>query len=257
MTDLNVPAESPVSEPSVWADIAAELRRVADEIETLLVAEPAPSSFQLNIQPHNADRIGKPTVKGRPATVAAVDAVSGALLGKDAETYSVSGGFHHGRHGGRGPVSLAIYTSVVSPDAVDPDEEIAQLRAENERLRAALPGDPTGQSYSRADDGELPQPSAGRVPAHLEDGVTGAVIAVAGGHVVHECCGKLDDAPHANYCEHRRPEVHGLTPIHFGFLHVGTACGLAAEGADRRSQVSNWAGVTCEQCLTQAPASDD
>lgn len=35
--------------------------------------------------------------------------------------------------------------------------------------------DPTGLAYTRADDGADPQPAAGRVPAHLEDGVTGEV----------------------------------------------------------------------------------
>jgi hypothetical protein len=30
-------------------------------------------------------------------------------------------------------------------------------------------------------------------------------IEVAGGHVVHQCCGKLDDAAHRNFCEHYRP----------------------------------------------------
>jgi uncharacterized protein DUF6907 len=33
---------------------------------------------------------------------------------------------------------------------------------------------------------------------------TPATIEVADGHVVHTCCGKLDDAEHRNFCEHYR-----------------------------------------------------
>jgi hypothetical protein len=30
------------------------------------------------------------------------------------------------------------------------------------------------------------------------------LVEVADGHVVHSCCGKLDDAEHKNFCEHFR-----------------------------------------------------
>lgn len=39
---------------------------------------------------------------------------------------------------------------------------------------------PPGFGYSRADDGESPQPSAGRIPAHHEDARTGEVVMVGG-----------------------------------------------------------------------------
>lgn len=32
-----------------------------------------------------------------------------------------------------------------------------------------------------------------------------ASIEVADGHIVHTCCGKVDDEPHRNFCEHYRP----------------------------------------------------
>ena len=32
-------------------------------------------------------------------------------------------------------------------------------------------------------------------------------IEVADGHILHSCCGKIDDSPHKNFCEHYR---HGL-----------------------------------------------
>lgn len=47
--------------------------------------------------------------------------------------------------------------------------------------RVRMGDDPTGQLYGRGDEGQDPQPIAGRVPAHLEDGVTGQVEMVESG----------------------------------------------------------------------------
>jgi hypothetical protein len=94
--------------PDPWAAIAAELRRVAENVETLM-GEPAPRMFSLNIQPFNADGIGANTAEGRPATVAAVDAVGMALLNKTGQTHRLSGGsFHHSVHGEYGPIIFSI-----------------------------------------------------------------------------------------------------------------------------------------------------
>jgi hypothetical protein len=112
------------------------------------------------------------------------------------------------------------------------------------RSEAVLQVYPVGHDYSRADDGEQPGPVAGRIPPHFEDGR--AVVEVAGGLV------EVD--PPEGFVPASAPVAGGLTPIHFGFLGMGTACG-GAEGSVGRSQVSVWAGVTCEKCLEQAPAS--
>jgi hypothetical protein len=125
-----------VPELTGYQAIAAELRRIADDVEGL-VGEPAPRMFSLNIQPFNADGIGANTAKGRPATVAAVDAVGMALLGKAGRTHRLSGGsFHHSVHGDRGPINFSIYQSVADPEVVDRDEEIALLRARVAELEA-------------------------------------------------------------------------------------------------------------------------
>lgn len=151
-----------------WADIAEELHRIADDLHNL-IGQPVPGLFALNIQPHNADAYRANTVKGRPITVAAVDAVANVLLGKAAESYPCGGGFHHGVDGKRGRVTVQIYTSVADPDAVDPEEEITRLRAEVAELRSKAP-DASGFGYSRADDNvpaedmTLTQP--GRIEPH-------------------------------------------------------------------------------------------
>jgi hypothetical protein len=122
--------------PDPWAAIAAELRRIADDAEKL-AGEPAPRMFSLNIQPFNADGIGASTAKGRPATVAAVDAVGMALVNKTGQTHRLSGGsFHHSVDGQRGPIIFSIYQSVADPEAVDKDEEIKRLRSRVAELEA-------------------------------------------------------------------------------------------------------------------------
>jgi hypothetical protein len=170
VTDQNVPPEQPVSEPSVWADAAAELHKLSDGMLDL-VGEPAAGGITLAIQPRGADGFGRSTVKGRPGTIAAVDAVAYALLGKpSADQRMHDGTFHRSAYGTRGPVTVQIYTSVADPDAVDPEMELARLRAENERLRGAL----GGLAYSREPDDPTPV-SPARVPAHTggmtEDGL--------------------------------------------------------------------------------------
>lgn len=51
-------------------------------------------------------------------------------------------------------------------------EATAQITGE---LSARSLADPVGHLYGRGDEGQDPQPAAGRLPAHLEDGVTGEV----------------------------------------------------------------------------------
>lgn len=169
MTHPNVQPDPAPSEPSVWADIAAELRKIADDCLDLIGQEP-PRFFGIDIQPHCGPGLN-PLPSERAATVVAVDTVSQILLGKNAATERMGGGsFHHTIHGQRGPIKVGIFQSVADPDIVDPDEEIARLRAENEKLRAELGvEDPTGLTYGRDPEAD-PQPAAGRVPPHFESG---------------------------------------------------------------------------------------
>lgn len=160
-----------MSEPSVWADIAAELRRIADDCMDL-IGEPAPRVFQLNIQPHNADGPQRDSAKNRAATMACVDTAATVLCGQPGTTYPVGGSsFHHGADGKRGPIDLKVYQSVADPDAVDPDEEIARLRAENEQLRAAARQahvHPTWPTESELKPWESLAPTAARIAESME-----------------------------------------------------------------------------------------
>lgn len=168
MTHPNVQPEPTPGEPSVWADIAAELRKIADDCLDL-IGQPAPGCFDIDIHPLRISH--PPVLKERAATIDAIDTAALVLLGKKAETREMSGGsFHHTARGRRGPISLMVYNAVADPAAVDPDEEIARLRAENDKLRAELGvEDPTGLTYGR-DPEANPQPAATRVPPHFESG---------------------------------------------------------------------------------------
>jgi hypothetical protein len=142
-----------------WRALAAELRSIANVFETL-VDQPAPRRVALNIQPYNADEYRGVTAKNRPATIAAVDAVAVALLGRPAETERMGDGYyHHTLSGTCGPLDVAVYQVVADPRVVDPEEEIERLRARVAELEAR---DATGLLYTRADDEDEP---AGTDPA--------------------------------------------------------------------------------------------
>lgn len=166
MTNPNVQPNTPTSDP--WADIAAELHKLADDV-LALVGEPAPACFDISIQPRNPDSYLRSLVKNRPAIIATVDAIAMALLDKPSEDHRMSDGtFHRDAKGRRGRISVSILTSIADPNAVDPEQEIARLRAENAELRAKAkrpipPTDPDDlpRAWPRADapeDGELTTP---------------------------------------------------------------------------------------------------
>lgn len=168
MTNPNVQPNTPTSDP--WADIAAELHKLADDV-LALVGEPAPACFDISIQPRNPDSYLRSLVKNRPAIIATVDAIAMALLDKPSEDHRMSDGtFHRDAKGRRGRISVSILTSIADPNAVDPEQEIARLRAEVAELRKKVqparpipPTDPDDlpRAWARADapeDGELTTP---------------------------------------------------------------------------------------------------
>jgi hypothetical protein len=78
-----------------------------------------------------------------------------------------------------------------------------------------IPADPSGLSYSRVDDGALPQPVAGRVPAHFADGQTGAELSDEASAA--ELGERADEAIREFYgepvvCEYHGPHPHGEYP---------------------------------------------
>jgi hypothetical protein len=112
-----------------YAEIAAELHRMADDVSTLAGDDLSKPWFNLSIQPHGDtdDEI-----------VTGVDTVAGALLGKPGKTYELSGGggYHHGASGDRGPINIGVYNAVSDPAARERDAEVERLRAELVELRA-------------------------------------------------------------------------------------------------------------------------
>lgn len=180
MTEPNVTAETSPSEP--WAEIAAELRRIADDVEKL-IGQPEPGLFSVDIQPYEAV-VHPPVVKDRAATMSATDAVASALLGKAATTQAMSNGtFHHTTGGKRGRISLSIYQAIADPSAVDPEEEISRLRAENARLRAAAALTPdAGFQFSREqgpEDGVLTHQVPPTDPDDLPADPVGRAVSMA------------------------------------------------------------------------------
>lgn len=117
-----------------YALIAAELRRMADDLDTLTGTDlPAPY-VHVDIHP------GGPTSEraGDERVITAVDTVALALLGTPGATYPLpSGSYHHGVNTGRrGGIHIAVYDSVSDPAIRERDAELARLRAELARATA-------------------------------------------------------------------------------------------------------------------------
>jgi hypothetical protein len=102
--------------PDPWAAIAAELRRIADDVETL-VGSPAPGLFSIDVQPFG--EVSHPPVPEQLGdTTQAVDDVANALLGKSADTKKMSDGksVHCTASGRRGRILLSVYQAVADTE---------------------------------------------------------------------------------------------------------------------------------------------
>src|SRR5947207_12867569 len=139
MTTVHAPTDNPgaaAPAPDPYAEIAAELRRVADDLGGLAGRGlPQPTYVALSIHPAGADD---------DEIMAAVDAVGGALLGRPGELEKMSGGtYHYVAHGTRGAAVVANWRCAVKVDVFDrvssPEErEANRLRAELDELRAQV-----------------------------------------------------------------------------------------------------------------------
>lgn len=136
MPDQTVPA---AEQPDHFADLAAELRRVADDISNLIGSGlPKPGSFMISIQPGTRGDV--------ESTVRSVDAVANYLLGHPGQVQKMGGGaWHYGAdHERRGPVTIAIYQSIdtawaeqhyAASQLAAREAELAKLQAEVDELR--------------------------------------------------------------------------------------------------------------------------
>jgi hypothetical protein len=165
-----------MTDPSVsegyGSDIAAELRRIADQFAYIAGAElPEPRYVHLHIQPGG---------KTDDEVIDAVDAFGLVLGGKPGEVRPMSSGnYHYETQVQRGPVVFKAYREIsaeraarIGSDAVlaEKEAELTRLRVEVEKLRAER----SGLSYTRADDADDPTPVSGaRIAPHtggLTDG---------------------------------------------------------------------------------------
>jgi hypothetical protein len=117
MTQPNVP------EPNGYEAVVAELRRIADALETVPPGfGPEYSSFSIHAGRH-----------GTAAAAVAVDAVAMAVLGKPGKTQRMSSGtYHHGADGPFTPINVKVFQQVPGPEA----SELELLRARVAELEA-------------------------------------------------------------------------------------------------------------------------
>jgi uncharacterized membrane protein YccC len=118
------------TDESPYARLAAELRLMADDLDTI-TGQPAPGYTAFDIQP-NEDRADD------AKTMAAVDAVATTLLDRTGELQKMSGGgCHYHAMGHRGPIRVSVYQGVTDPERQKLAAELEQLRAELAEARAA------------------------------------------------------------------------------------------------------------------------
>lgn len=244
MNDKNVTPAETAAKPDPFAEVAAALYRIADDIVSLTGSGLPKPSVSLSIQ--LGSRSGDDEL-----TVRAVDAVSSALLGHPGQVQLMSGGVYHYNNGDSneavGAVDVRVLYSISTEFAVKRhavsllakrEAELEQLRAEVAELRAAqattkpLVSDETiaaagrmgswnerkerwddGLAYSREPESTVAAP----VPAGVE------------GH----------------------PEFGGRV-VHMSLTAGGSACGLPVEGNPTRLQSLVWRDVTCQACIDGA-----
>jgi hypothetical protein len=149
---LPVPADKTATPaPDFYAELAATLHGVADDIATLVGRGDLPERWYVgfNMQPLPHDLTDD-------AKAAAIDAVGEALLGKPGAPQPMSGGtWHHHVEDRLGSVRVAAYSRVASPEERAQRAEAERLRAELEEMRAER------DRLAAQQRGEVPESSDG------------------------------------------------------------------------------------------------
>lgn len=136
MTTQTVPSDE---QPDHFAEIAAELHQVADDVAKLIGSGlPKPRLFMLNIQPGEGR-------SNDDLTARSVDAMAQFVLGVNGQVEKMGGGsYHYGTdHLRRGPLEVVIYQGVSTEWALRHDvaaakAELAEREAELEKARARV-----------------------------------------------------------------------------------------------------------------------
>jgi hypothetical protein len=123
MLDPTVTTTPDTGEPTGYAATAAELRRIADALETLPPVDEAPYVSLAILPEHTAE---------------AVDSVAQAVLGKPGKDERSDGGWRRIVHGGSLAANVWVSVHATVPGPPDPkDIELERLRAELAEARAA------------------------------------------------------------------------------------------------------------------------
>jgi hypothetical protein len=151
MTTAQTVATTTDTGAATYAAVAAELRRMADDLDTI-GDQAAPGFVAFDMQPGGY-------LADAPTTMAAVDTVANALLGRTGELQRMSdSSYHYKVYGRRGPIKVDLYNRV-------PDPQIAELDAELERLRAQVA---ELQAASQPTEPKSADPDHGRTTAVAE-----------------------------------------------------------------------------------------
>ncbi len=239
MTQPNVQPAEPTDQPDPFAEIAAALYRIADDLVTLTGSGlPRPGYIQLSIQPgtHGDD----------DRTRRAVDAVTSTLLGHSGQLRQMGGGTFHYDNGPSaepvGPVGVRIYQRVsnewaLKNDVAAAEAELAEREAEAEKARARV-AELRGLAYSREPESTVVAPVPAGVEGHPE------------GRAADRVTFRRQDGTEVDVTEMPGEDA----ARHLRFVLGDSACGLLPSTVfDGTSDV---ALVTCEACReVLAPAS--
>jgi len=167
---------------------AAELRRIAAALADLPSPTEAPPYVSLTFIPNKGDTTEE--------TVAIIDALARAVTGKEATTERSGGSWYHLARSSNAKMYLTVQGEVPGPPD-ERDAELVRLRAENERLRAAVPAVP---NYGRGDEarpGEVAdQPAESKAWTHYRNDQTAKT---AYGQLVADL--PLDDGTSSDHAE--------------------------------------------------------
>lgn len=146
------------------AAIAADLRRVADMLDT--VTAPMPDIYPgLSLQPADCDD---------DETIRVIDAIGQALSGRDGVSREMSDGYHHyGVYPMVGVVRVSVFDSISSPAARKQATELAALRAELAEAKAALAARDSRPQMAMETDERCPDPECGESLREIAAGLVG------------------------------------------------------------------------------------
>jgi hypothetical protein len=222
--DQNVTPTEAQAKPATYDETVAELRRIADALETLGTLPPGEGNPWLSLS------ILLDTPEG-------VDAAALALLGKPATTSKNGDTWYRALNGSPmfGSGHLAVQTTVPEPDERDIEltklrARIAELEASGDRPTSGLPiisavlptTHDLGFGYSREAEDDPTPVSPARGPLRI-----GAVVD----------SGLVDETPAA-------------APVHHWAMDFETACGRAFTGLPMTHGFSQTRdAVTCPACI--------